>query len=163
MGANRPAILGRRGWRRTDQLFWVARHVRRALRWSNTQLDNSVTVIYQIIMKGQRDCRWLLIGSLNHCGESCPGEYCKEHLARIRRESPIPIPCQRCSKGPQSETNRVDVVEPTGFKVTLFEPKPRRGASTALSWTRSDTVRCGPKSSRLWLCKPSILILAGLF
>ena len=63
-----------------------------------------MTVIYQIIMKGQRDCGWLLIGSLNHCGKSCLGEYCNVHLARIRRESPIPIPCRRCGKGTQSET-----------------------------------------------------------
>ena len=94
-------MLGRQGgWERTDQLFWVARPVR-IRRW-NTQLDNSVTVIYQIIMKGQRDCGWLLISSLNHCSKSCLGEYCKGHLVRIRRESPIPIPCRRCGKGPQS-------------------------------------------------------------
>ena len=73
-------------------------------RWSNTRLDNSVTVIYQIIMKSQHDCGWLLIGSLNHCGKSCLGEYCKVHLTRIRRESPISIPCRWCGKGTQSET-----------------------------------------------------------
>ena len=66
--------------------------------------DNSVTVIYKIIMKGQRDCGWLLIGSLNHCGKNCLEEYCTVHLARIRRESPTPIPCRRRGEGTQSET-----------------------------------------------------------
>ena len=104
VGTNRSAILGRQEGGRTDQLFWVSRPVRKALRWSNTQLDDSLTVINQIIMEGQRDGGCLLIGSLNHCGKSCLGEYCKLHLARMRRESLTSIPCRRCGKGTQSVT-----------------------------------------------------------
>lgn len=49
-------------------------------------------------MKAQHICKWLLIGSFEHCGRSCLGEHCKVHLARLRK-GPGTQPCTGCGKG----------------------------------------------------------------
>ena len=48
-------------------------------------------------MKGQNTCQWLVIGSTELCGKSCLGNYCKIHLARLRRGSGTQ-PCMECGK-----------------------------------------------------------------
>ena len=54
-------------------------------------------------MKGHKQCAWLKVGETENCKKSCIGEYCKVHLARIRRKSKILIPCRSCGKGVLSE------------------------------------------------------------
>ena len=54
-------------------------------------------------MKGHNKCAWLKVGDTENCKKSCIGEYCKVHLARIRRKSIIPVPCRSCGKDVQSE------------------------------------------------------------
>ena len=49
-------------------------------------------------MKGKRNCQWLRIGSTQLCNRSCLGDYCKVHLARLRK-SPGTKPCTICGKG----------------------------------------------------------------
>ena len=54
-------------------------------------------------MKGHNQWAWLKVGEIENCKKSCIGEYCKVHLARIRRKSTIPVPYRSCGKGVQSE------------------------------------------------------------
>ena len=54
-------------------------------------------------MKGRNICEWLKVGETEVCAKSCCQKYCKIHLARIRKESKIPMPCRSCGKGIQSE------------------------------------------------------------
>ena len=54
-------------------------------------------------MKGHNNCAWLKVGELEPCGKSCLGEYCKVHLARLRRGRSLPIPCRNCGRGVQGE------------------------------------------------------------
>ena len=54
-------------------------------------------------MKGHNQCAWLKVGETENCKKNCIGEYCKVHLARIRRQNKIHVPCRSCGKGVQSE------------------------------------------------------------
>ena len=54
-------------------------------------------------MKEHNQCAWLKVGKTENCKKSCFGEYCNVHLARISKESKIPVPCRSCGKGVQSE------------------------------------------------------------
>ena len=54
-------------------------------------------------MKGHNKCAWLKRGEAKECGKSCLGEYCKIHLAKIRKHGKIPVPCRSCGKGVLSE------------------------------------------------------------
>ncbi len=48
-------------------------------------------------------CAWQNVGEMKICGERCIQEYCKVHLARIRKGRKIPVPCRSCGCGVQSE------------------------------------------------------------
>ena len=54
-------------------------------------------------MKGHNICAWLKVGETEICGISCVQEYCKVHLAKIRKGSKIPVPCRLCGCAVQSE------------------------------------------------------------
>ena len=62
-------------------------------------------------MKGQNECQWLVIGSTELCRKSCLGDYCKIHLARLRR-GPGTQPCMVCGKGVK---NRFKLCEGCGY------------------------------------------------
>ena len=62
-------------------------------------------------MKGQNECQWLVIGSTELCRKSCLGDYCKVHLARLRR-GPGTQPCMVCGKGVK---NRFKLCEGGGY------------------------------------------------
>ena len=49
-------------------------------------------------MKGKDTCKWLLLGSTQYCGKSCMEQYCKIHLARLRK-GPGTRECRGCGKG----------------------------------------------------------------
>ena len=54
-------------------------------------------------MKGHNHCSWLKRGEIKVCGKSCLGEYCKIHLAKIRKGCKVPVPCKGCGQGVQSD------------------------------------------------------------
>ena len=49
-------------------------------------------------MRGANSCEWLLLGSVEVCGKSCMGKYCKAHNARIAKGGGT-IPCIGCGLG----------------------------------------------------------------
>ena len=49
-------------------------------------------------MKGKDTCKWLLLGTTQYCGRSCMEQYCKIHLARLRK-GPGTRECTGCGKG----------------------------------------------------------------
>lgn len=49
-------------------------------------------------MKGKRTCQLLILISMELCGKSCLCDYCKVHLARLRRRSET-HPCNVCVVG----------------------------------------------------------------
>ena len=62
-------------------------------------------------MKGQNECQCLVIGSTELCRKSCLGDYCKIHLACLRR-GPGTQPCMVCGKGVK---NRFKLCEGCGY------------------------------------------------
>lgn len=54
-------------------------------------------------MRGKNTCAWLLVGQHDSCGKSCIYEYCKVHLARMRKGRIPPYACRGCGIGTQSE------------------------------------------------------------
>jgi len=49
-------------------------------------------------MKGKNQCQWLVLSSTELCERSCIGDYCKIHLARLRKGTGTK-PCLICGKG----------------------------------------------------------------
>ena len=66
-------------------------------------------------MKGQNTCQWLVIGSVLRCGNSCLGEHCTIHLARLR-QGPGTQPCTGCGKGVKTDSSCVRIVDITEHK-----------------------------------------------
>jgi hypothetical protein len=46
-------------------------------------------------MKGTNKCAWLLLGTVNVCGKSCLGQYCRVHNARLAKGGGT-FPCTGC-------------------------------------------------------------------
>ena len=46
-------------------------------------------------MKGTNNCAWLLLGTVEVCGKSCLGKYCKVHNARLAKGGGT-FPCTDC-------------------------------------------------------------------
>ena len=47
---------------------------------------------------GRNNCQWLTSGSTELCARRCIGEFCKVHLARLRKGGGTK-PCIKCGKG----------------------------------------------------------------
>ena len=62
-------------------------------------------------MKGHNQCQWLTLSSTKLCGTSCLGEYCKVHLARLRKGS-LTEPCRECGAG---VTNKLRLCRRCGY------------------------------------------------
>ena len=48
--------------------------------------------------KGHKACKWLTLTSIELCGKSCLRDFCKIHLARLRKGS-CTQPCKICGVG----------------------------------------------------------------
>lgn len=51
-------------------------------------------------------CKWLTIQSTQFCSKNCINEYCAIHRSLMRKGRRVPLPCQVCGKGTQSETRK---------------------------------------------------------
>lgn len=58
-------------------------------------------------------CQWLTHGSTDLCGKSCRGEYCKIHLARLRK-GPGTKPCKECGIG---VSNKYQLCKRCGYRL----------------------------------------------
>ena len=56
------------------------------------------TRFYSTMAIGRNNCQWLTSGSTELCARRCIGEFCKVHLARLRKGGGTK-PCKRCGKG----------------------------------------------------------------
>jgi len=70
-------------------------------------------------MKGYNRCAWLKVGELEVCGKSCCQEYCKIHLAKIRNDSKIPVPCRSVARGFRVRYRCVDGVVEIKFDTSI--------------------------------------------
>ena len=73
-------------------------------------------------MKGKKQRRWLVLSSTELCGRSCLGDYCKIHLARLRKGSDTK-PCLICGKG---VVNKFSLCQAHGYeneKVKAWQQK----------------------------------------
>ena len=72
-------------------------------------------------MRGTNNCEWLLLGSVEVCGKSCMGKYCKAHNARIAKGGGTSA-CTICGKGVK---NQFMVCSGCGYLKTWMQLRQR--------------------------------------
>lgn len=55
------------------------------------------------MIKGNNNCRWLMVGSFLQCGKKCVFEHCKQHRVQLRKRLEESTPCRKCGVGTMTE------------------------------------------------------------
>ena len=73
-------------------------HYTQYTQMTNLLFRRRITMRILVAMKGRNNCLWLKLVSEELCNRSCMGEFCKVHLALLRKGSRV-HPCKICGKG----------------------------------------------------------------
>ena len=55
-------------------------------------------------MAATNQCRWLMVGRTDPCGENCVYKHCMQHHAQLRKSTVEPKSCRKCGVRTQSES-----------------------------------------------------------
>ena len=85
-------------------------------------LEKYAGIKYTKMRRGKNTCRWLLKYTTETCGKSCHGEYCKIHLAVLRKGTSR-APCLKCGVG---VSNKEQLCISCGYQTALLRSSRRR-------------------------------------